>query len=63
MIPVSDIDPAKSDSAYSIDSLIAMGLGNWFPREIKADLLVCDILQTPPLGALARKLTTNTHGL
>ena len=52
-IPHEDIDVNKPMHRFGIDSLIAVETRRWFGQEMKADVTVIDILESPSVAALS----------
>lgn len=60
MLPIEDLEPGKSASAYGVDSLVAVEVRNWVFREINANVNVFDILSGTPMTALAGKIAARS---
>ncbi|EAQ86385.1 hypothetical protein CHGG_07638 [Chaetomium globosum CBS 148.51] len=53
MIPIDDIDLAKSPALHGVDSLVAVELRNMLMLQAAADISIFSIMQSASLGALA----------
>ncbi|KAH6850667.1 hypothetical protein B0I37DRAFT_396989 [Chaetomium sp. MPI-CAGE-AT-0009] len=62
MIPIDDIDLAKSPALHGVDSLVAVELRNMLMLQAAADISIFSIMQSASLGALASDVVTkSTH--
>ncbi|KAL9601154.1 MAG: hypothetical protein Q9179_002958 [Wetmoreana sp. 5 TL-2023] len=52
-MPAGDVDGGKPLHAYGVDSLLAVELGNWFGKEIGAEVAIFDIMAGQSIAELA----------
>ncbi|KAK3297391.1 uncharacterized protein B0H64DRAFT_457551 [Chaetomium fimeti] len=60
MIPIDDIDLAKSPALHGVDSLVAVELRNMLMLQAAADISIFSIMQSASLGALASDVVTKS---
>ncbi|KAF2088078.1 polyketide synthase [Saccharata proteae CBS 121410] len=60
MVPLEDMDAARSVTTYGLDSLNAIELRNWITRELQANLQVLELLSSGSLKNLASQVLRKT---
>ena len=55
-IPPSEIDARRPMYSYGVDSLVALEVRNWISRELKANMVLLDILAAVPVEAFAAQI-------
>ncbi|KAI6355122.1 hypothetical protein MCOR25_008327 [Pyricularia grisea] len=59
-IPTSEVDTSRPMYMYGVDSLVAMEFRNWLQREIKADIVLFEVLEAVPITKFAEKVVSRT---
>ncbi|KAF1961734.1 KR-domain-containing protein [Byssothecium circinans] len=51
-MPGDDIDPAKPMHVYGVDSLVAVEMRNWLAKELRADVVVFELMGNTSIASL-----------
>lgn len=63
VVPIEDIEPSRTISAYGGDSLTAVELRNWFSKTFDAAVGVMEILSRKSIEALARDTVARSRSV
>ena len=63
MIAVEDVDTKKPVVAYGLDSLVAVELRNWITADLDANVPLMELMNSPSIESLARKIATRSKSV
>ena len=63
LIAMEDVDTKKPVVAYGLDSLVAVELRNWITTELDATVPLMELMNSPSMNALARKIATRSKSV